>query len=113
MAVAVTPEQADGAMPLRAKPTCCPQCVAEWEAAATAAHGTMARADWAGCTCLKCKQWTRRFNRALEREADEQRFEPHGRDVFESEAAEAAEAAKQPSSGSSPSRSLIRRLWPL
>ena len=111
MAVAVTPDP--GAKPLRARPTCCSQCVAEWEAAATAAHGTMARADWAGCTCQKCRLWAWRFNRALAGEADNehaQRFQPHSRDIFEPEAASDPQPTQASGAGTS-AGNLLRRLW--
>ena len=96
--------QADGSMPVRDRPACpCAQCALDWAAAPSARHGSMPRFE-AGCRCADCRMWAKGFNRALAGEAADEHFEPYGRDAFE------PEAAKQPSSGSSPS--LIRRpLW--
>ena len=95
--------QADGSMPVRDRPACpCARCALDAEA--TPGHGTMQGVE-AGCTCQKCRLWAWRFNRILEREADEQRFEPFGREP---------EAEPQPAQGSGAGTSagnLLRRLW--
>ena len=95
--------QAVGSFPARARPACPgPQCAADFAAAPNARHGSMARFE-SGCSCGACGMWDFRFRRILEREADEQRFEPHGRDVFEP----AAEPQPTQASGGS---NLLRRV---
>lgn len=102
--------QADGSMPVRTKPACpCEACKADFDAAPSARHGSMARFE-SGCSCATCRMWDFRFRRILEREADDQHFEPYGRDAFEPEAASDPQPRQ---GGGGSSRSLIRRLWPL
>ena len=67
-------------MPVRDRPACpCAQCALDWAAAPSARHGSMPRYE-SGCRCADCRMWAVGFRRILEREADEQRFEPFGRE---------------------------------